>query len=178
MTLEFPTKRYSVIYADPPWQYAAWSGKKTRTADSHYPVMSLAEIAALDVGSIARKNCALFLWVTNPFLPVAFMLFDAWKFTYKTVAFVWVKTYVSGKFYFGMGHSTRSGAEVCLLAMRGALQRKSASVRQVRLAHNVEHSRKPLEFGDDIVELYGNVKRIELFARSRVKGWDAWGNQV
>ena len=84
--------KYSVIYADPPWQYRVWSKKGTgRSAESHYSTMSLEDIKALPVHLLAAKDCTLFLWVTFPLLKEAWPVLDAWGFTYKSVAFVWVK---------------------------------------------------------------------------------------
>ena len=85
-------KKYGIIYADPPWTYRVYSSKgKGRSAASHYPVMDLQEIMALPVGSLADKDCALFLWVTFPNLQESFEVIRSWGFTYKTVAFVWIK---------------------------------------------------------------------------------------
>lgn len=85
-------KKYSVILADPPWQYKVYSKKGLgRSAESHYPTMNIEDIKALPVADIAEKDCALFLWVTFPCLLEGFEVIRAWGFTYKTVAFVWVK---------------------------------------------------------------------------------------
>ena len=81
--------KYHIIYADPPWQYRQSKGQGV--AENHYPTMSVKEICNLPVSSIADKNSALFLWTTFPQLPEAFQVMSAWGFTYKTVAFVWVK---------------------------------------------------------------------------------------
>ena len=85
-------KKYAVIYADPPWAYRTYSQKgQGRSAESHYPTMSIDAIKALPVSTIAAKDCSLFLWITFPCMREAFSVIDAWGFTYKTVAFVWVK---------------------------------------------------------------------------------------
>ena len=84
--------KYQVIYADPPWAYRVWSKKGNgRSAESHYPTMSIEEIADLPVNELADENCALFLWVTFPLLKEIWKVIDAWGFTYKSVAFVWIK---------------------------------------------------------------------------------------
>ena len=58
-------KKYQVIYADPPWAYRVWSKKGSgRSAESHYPTMSMEEIENLPVWELADENCALFLWIT------------------------------------------------------------------------------------------------------------------
>ena len=62
-------KKYNVIYADPPWSYKVWSKKGAgRSAESHYPTMSIEAIKALPVSRLAARDCALFLWITFPML--------------------------------------------------------------------------------------------------------------
>lgn len=171
--------RYSIIYADPPWKYKVWSEKATRTADSHYDIMSIDEIKSLDVQSIADENSALFLWATAPCMPQAFEVIEAWGFTFKTVAFVWVKrNKVSDSYFFGLGHWTRANAEFVLLGTRGSPKRVSKKVFSVCDDRIMEHSKKPDTIRHRIVELMGDVPRIELFARDKPIGWDAWGNEV
>lgn len=172
--------KYSVIYADPPWHYRVWSKKGAgRSAESHYSTMSLEDIKALPVHRLAAKDCALFLWVTFPLLKEAWPVIDAWGFSYKSVAFVWVKQNRKAPTLFtGMGYWTRANAEICLLATRGHPKRANAGVHQVILSHIEEHSKKPEEARSRIVRLMGDVPRIELFARSRAPGWDVWGNEA
>ena len=106
-------------------------------------------------------------------------MIQAWGFQYKTVAFVWVKqNKKADTLFLGLGHWTRSNAEICLLATRGTIRRKSAYVRQIILSHIEKHSKKPDEARDRIVELIGDVPRIELFARQTTPGWDVWGNEI
>lgn len=119
-----------------------------------------------------------FLWVMNSEIPLALDVIKGWGFTYKTLAFTWVKTTKHGKYHFGGGNWTRSNPELCLLATRGKPKRVSASVRNLRVARLREHSRKPDEIRSDIVELCGDLPRVELFCRYPESGWDVWGNQV
>ena len=173
-------KKYKVIYADPPWAYQVWSQKGAgRSAESHYPTMSMADIKALPVKDIADKDCALFLWVTFPMLKEAWDVMAAWGFTYKTVAFVWVKQCrKSDNIFTGMGYWTRANAEICLLATRGHPKREAKNVKQVIISHVQRHSQKPDEVRQRIEALMGDVPRIELFARVSPPGWDVWGNEV
>lgn len=169
--------RYLIIYCDPPWRYRQKTARGA--AERHYPTMSFQELCALPVANIAAKDCALFLWTTFPQLPEALRLIRAWGFIYKTAAFVWLKkNKVADSWFFGLGSYTRSNAEVCLLAVKGKPKRLSAGVSQVIVHPVMEHSRKPDEVRDRIVELFGNVPRIELFARQIVPGWDCWGNEI
>lgn len=98
---------------------------------------------------------------------------------YKTVVFVWLKkNKVSESWFFGMGFWTRGNAEICLLATRGKPKRQSAKVHQFIISPIRRHSQKPDEARDKIVELMGDVSRIELFSREVVPGWDVWGNEI
>ena len=141
--------------------------------------MSVDELCALPVSEIADTDCALFLWATFPQLPAALRVIHAWGFSYKTAAFLWVKTYRrSGTVVCGLGFWTRSCAEVCLFATKGHPKRKSASVHQLIVSPREEHSRKPDEVRTRILALLGDEPRIELFARQVTPGWDVWGNEV
>lgn len=177
MMIPFPDKIYDIIYADPPWLYNDKLGGGG--AEEHYPCLTISDLMKLPVISLASSNSSLFLWVTPPHLPHAFEVIDAWGFTYKTVAFTWVKrNRCSPSWFMGLGHYTRSNAELCLIATRGSPRRQSMGVRSVVDTPIERHSKKPDCVRDRIVELYGNVPRIELFARERVDGWDAWGNEI
>ena len=170
-------KKYNIIYADPPWEYRGGGAK--RNAKRHYPTMKPKEIYALPVESLASSDCILFLWATFPNLHIALETIKQWGFTYKTIGFVWVKRNKRSKGWFwGGGNYTRANAEICLIATKGKPKRKSASVHSICDAPREEHSKKPAEIRDRIVELCGDVPRIELFARQYADGWDCWGNEV
>ena len=174
-------KRYDVIYADPPWRFLTYSDKgKGRSAEKHYPTMAKQDIKALPVKRISAKDSVLFLWVTAPCLIEGLELIKAWGFTYKTVAFTWVKQNKrNDKPFMGLGYYTRANAEYCLIATKGkVLERKSRSVSSVVISHIERHSKKPDEVRKRIVELYGDRPRIELFAREKTDGWDCFGNEV
>jgi len=173
-------KKYNIIYADPPWNFKVWSkniGKYGRCPDKHYKTMNLEDIKNIEVPS--DDNCALFLWVTYPMLQEGFELIDAWGFSYRTCAFTWVKSTKDGKgFPIGLGYWTRANPEICLLATKGRILRVSKGVPNLVISPRREHSRKPDEIRDKIVELVGDLPRVELFARQKVDGWDVWGNEV
>ncbi len=174
-------KKYSIIYADPPWPFKTYSDKgKGRSAERHYQTMSKKDIQELPIPKICEKDCVLFLWVTAPCLIEGLELVKAWGFTYKTVAFTWVKkNKKSDKLFMGLGYYTRANAEYCILATKGKiLKRKSHSVSSVILSRIEQHSKKPDETRKRIEELFGDVRRIELFARQQVDGWDCFGNEV
>lgn len=144
--------QYSVIYADPPWRYAQKGLQGA--AEKHYPTMGIDELCALPVADLAAPDSVLFLWVTFPQLPEALRLIKAWGFTYKSVAFVWLKkNRKSEGWFYGLGFWTRGNAEICLLATRGHPKRQAANVHQFIISPIQEHSRKPEEARDKIVAL-------------------------
>lgn len=121
----------------------------------------------------------LFLWATFPRLEWALQVIKAWGFDYKTCAFNWTKlNKKNNKPAFGTGYYTRSNAEVCLLATRGKPIVESHAISSVVITPIEEHSKKPDVVPELIVELCGNIPRIELFARRQRDGWDCWGNEV
>ena len=181
--------KYNIIYADPPWTFKTYSDKgKDRSAEQHYNVLSLDDIKKLPIRDLAADSCMLFMWVTYPILDKSFEVMKAWGFDYKTCAFAWVKANKSADLSklnvekdirMNMGYYTRANSELCLLGRRGkTLERMDKGVRQVILSHQREHSRKPDEAYDRIERLFGDVSRIELFARTEREGWDVWGNEV
>jgi len=173
-------KKYGIIYADPPWHYRVYSKKGAgRSAESHYPTMTIEEIQALPVSELADKDCALFMWITFPLLKESLSVLSAWGFKFKTIAFVWIKqNRKSDSLFWGMGYWTRANAEFCVLATKGKPKRMAKNVHQVIVSHIEEHSKKPDEARRRIVRLMGDLPRIELFARQKTAGWDVWGNEV
>jgi len=173
-------KKYQIIYADPPWHYRNYADDTaSRWVGNQYPVMSVEDICRLPISSIASEDCCLFLWTTAPCLQEAIKVVGAWGFTYKTKAFCWVKMNKSGMgIFIGMGYWTRSNSEDCWLATKGHPKRIDASISQIIMSPVQSHSHKPAIVRDLIVQLCGNLPRIELFARQKVEGWDCWGNEV
>ena len=172
-------KKYQIIYADPPWSYKVWSKKGLgRSAESHYKTMNKQDIQNLKVP--ADDTCTLFLWVTAPCLVEGIELCKAWGFEYKSCAFVWVKMNKKSQdtYFMGQGRWTRANPEICILATKGNPKRISAGVRQLVTSPIREHSQKPDEVKDRIIQLVGNLPRIELFARQKTEGWDVFGNEV
>ena len=170
-------KKYQIIYADPPWKYQGEMMNSSVT--DHYQWASLEDICKIPVKDIADNNCILFMWVTMPKLNEFMDVVKAWGFTYKSCAFVWVKLNKNDMGYFmGQGRWTRANPEICILATKGKSKRISASVRQLIVTSIQEHSQKPAEVRNRIIQLVGDLPRIELFARQKVDGWDCWGNEV
>jgi N6-adenosine-specific RNA methylase IME4 len=176
------TPKYGVIYADPPWKFKCRSDKGLgRSAEAHYDCMRFEDLAEMPIADFAARDCALFLWVTDPLLPQGLELVEAWGFEYKTVAFDWVKLNKRAKsdtsYFMGAGYWTRANSEKCLLATRGRPKRLSCSVRRLVVDRLREHSRKPDVVRDRIEQLVAGPY-LELFARERKQGWESWCNQV
>ena len=173
-------KKYNVIYADPPWKYNTWRDGMG-TAEKHYPTMKVESIVGMQniIKNISEKDCILFLWVTFPCLLEGLKVMKEWGFKYKTCGFNWIKrNKVSDTWFFGMGHWTRANSELCLIGTKGTIKRKSNKVSQIIDTHIEEHSKKPNIVRERIVELIGDLPRIELFARQTSEGWDSWGNEI
>lgn len=177
-----PTE-YSVIYADPPWNY---DDKATARGGAvlHYKTTRDTDLASMQIP--AAKDCALFMWATFPKIHDAIALMQAWGFEYKTAAFLWVKANkkATDSPFWGMGNWTRANAEVCLLGVKGKPQRQSKGVHQLIVEPEIitdpvmEHSRKPACVRDKIVELMGDVPRLEMFAREATPGWFVFGDEA
>lgn len=166
-----------MILSDCPWSYSDKGGK--RGADHHYATLSMRDLMLLRVGDLAAENCAHFLWVTGPFMLNGIRLLQNWGFDYKGVVFVWVKTNSkSGGLFTGMGHYSRSNCEFVLLGLKGKLERKSASVHSVVMSPMIRHSAKPPEVRNRIVDLFGDIPRVEIFARDKCPGWDQTGLEL
>lgn len=181
--------KFNIIYADPAWRFVNWSMKELaqrgekwarRNGRSPYDVMDTSDICALDVPALSAKDSVLFMWATYPKLAEALKVISAWDFIFKTVGFTWVKQNPSGVgFHLGMGYHSRGNPEICLLATRGkGLQRVDNAVPNLIISPVREHSRKPDEARNRIERLYGDVPRVELFARQRTPGWAIWGNEA
>ena len=173
-------KKYNVIYADPPWKYNTWRDGMG-TAEKHYPTMKVESIVGMQniIKNISEKDCILFLWVTFPCLLEGLKVMKEWGFKYKTCGFNWITSNkVSDTWFFGMGHWTRANSELCLIGTKGTIKRKSNKVSQIIDTHIEEHSKKPNIVRERIVELVGDLPRIELFARQTSEGWDSWGNEI
>lgn len=172
---------YNIIYADPAWKFSnkKTGGSMSSGAASQYDVMTLEDMKALPVQQIAAEDCVLVMWWVGAMPKEALDLVESWGFTIKNKnGFVWEKLTTKGNPFFGLGFWTRAGSESAVIATRGKPKPASYSVRAVHAFPVGKHSEKPAEFRDLIVQLSGDLPRIELFSRQEVKGWDCWGNQI
>ena len=181
---------YDLIYCDPPWEYG--NRISNGAACNHYSTMSMEELKRLPIWKVAAENAVLAMWYTGTHNREAVELAESWGFRVRTMkGFTWVKLNQNAADRFNKalsagelvdfndllemldretrmngGNHTRSNTEDVLIATRGTgLQRASASVKQVVHTCLGEHSAKPWEVRNRLEQLYGDVKRIEIFAR-------------
>lgn len=172
-----PPDKFTVIYADPPWEYNDKQGgsisENYGAAEKHYPSMSLAELKALDIPKLAAPDCVLWLWATASLLENALELTRAWGFKYKA-QFIWDKV------RHNMGHYNSVRQELLLICTKGSCTPQVSKLHDsVQTIERTEHSRKPEEFRTIIDTIYPHGKRIELFCRGEAPGeWETWGNEA
>ncbi len=187
---DLPLKKYSIIYADPPWDYggkmqfdkSSTSSDKINieknifisSANFKYPTVKTKDLIKIPIYEIVEDDCLLFMWVTNPHLAQGIELGKAWGFEYKTVAFVW------DKMNHNPGQYTMSYCELCLVFKRGKIPRPrgARNVKQLVRVPRSAHSEKPNEVLKGIEAMFPTQSKIELFARKKPKGWDVWGLDV
>ncbi len=168
-------EKYSVIYADPPWQYTSGDQHTEDEQDTvigtHYPSMPLADICRLPVQQMAATDAVLFLWVTSPTLEEAFAVVKGWGFEYKA-SMIWDKV------KHNVGHYVSVRHELLLICTRGTPPKVPKLTDSVYVEDRTEHSRKPPFFRDLIDELYPKGNRLEMFCRGTAgDGWNTWGNE-
>ena len=187
---DFPTKKFDIIYADPPWDYNGklQFDKTSKSAEEidpsrnifissasfKYPTLKLKELMTMPVHALAKDDCLLFMWVTSPHLAQAISLGQKWGFEYRTVAFIW------DKMVHNPGKYTLSNCELCLVFKKGRIPqpRGARNIQQLIRSPRRAHSMKPDEVRDAIEKMFPAQDRIELFARRRCKGWTEWGLDV
>ena len=169
---EWPQGKYRVIYADPPWQYgderSGFGG-----ATDHYNIMTMEDLKAMPVASLAEDNSVLFLWGTAPLLPEAVELIEAWGFKYKT-NIIWDKVRAN------LGNYTSVRHEHLFIATKGSgVPDNTTRVDSVQVVERIgRHSEKPEEFRKIIETLYTYGNKLEMFARKSVEGWEVFGNEL
>ena len=187
---ELPNKKFDIVYADPPWHYNGklQFDKSSKGVDRidlsknifissaafKYPTLKTSELMEIPIHKIAKDDCLLFMWTTNPHLAQAIELGKAWGFEYKTVAFIW------DKINHNPGQYTLSNCELCLVFKRGRIPkpRGARNIQQLVRSPRKRHSEKPIEVIQAIQKMFPTQERIELFARRKTKGWSVWGIDV
>ena len=187
---DLPNKKYDIIYADPPWDYGGklQFDKSSKSADEinlqkkifissanfKYPTVKTKDLMKIPIQEIAKDDCLLFMWVTNPHLAQGLELAKAWGFEYRTVAFVW------DKMVHNPGQYTMSYCELCLVFKKGKIPtpRGARNIKQLVRVPRGAHSEKPKEVLEGIEKMFPSQEKIELFARNKPDGWDVWGLDV
>lgn len=175
-----PDEKFEIIYADPPWDYKGQlqhngvGGVESGGAQKHYSTVTLDDLTNLNIKKITAGKALLFMWSSSPHLDQAIELGKAWGFSWATVAFVWNKMKTNPGFY------TLSQCELCLVFRHGKIPtpRGARNIRQYIEEKRGRHSQKPDEVRKRISEMFPKQKKIELFARSTIEGWTAWGNET
>lgn len=178
-------RKYNIVYLDPPWSYPGGAHGRGGTK-KHYPTMTDEEIAAMPVGGLAKDDAALLLWCPFKKIELIVDLMAMWGFTYFRELFIWVKLNPKkGNFCTGTGRYTRANPECLFVGLRGnidayheQLKNSKEAINAIFQAPRREHSRKPDEVRDWIVSIFGDLPRIEIFARQAIRGWDVWGNDT
>ena len=185
-TPESEQKKYKIIYADPPWSYGSKSavnnstGNQIKPLTDHYNTMSLNELKEMPIKNIIDDDCACFMWVTDSHLDEAIEILKSWGFKYKTIAFNWVKITSKGNYCKNVAPWTMKSSEICLLGTKGAMtkHKKINNIESLVIAERTKHSKKPHEVRKRIELLFGDLPRLEMFARSASPGWDVFGNEA
>ena len=179
------TKKYKILYIDPPWPYTKYSNTKIDVGDKKrritpYTPLTIRQIKSLPIDEIAEKDSVLLMWTTGPHNEIATEIIKEYGFEYKTWAFTWRKRNKNNiHWHMGYGHYTRSNTEICLLATRGkGLKVLRHDIEQNYDSDILPHSEKPDEFRKRTVQMFGDLERIELFARIKPYGWDALGYEL
>lgn len=174
-------KKYSVIYADPAWETRYFKERKDGYLSRELPYVAMTDeqIKSLPVNEIIADDAILFLWVIDSKIPMINDFMKAWGFEYKCVGFVWAK---KAKTTDGVNANfssyTRRACEFCYIGTRGKYMVKKKNLDQFIYEPKREHSRKPDVIRQIITEMIGEVPRLEMFAREKHEGWDAWGNET
>ena len=182
--IPFPNKKYSVIYADPAWQYNSKqyqdSDRDMKPLDSFYATMTTKDICDMPVKNITNDDCVCFMWVTDSHLEDGLKVMKSWGFKYKTIAFTWVKQTSQNNLCYNFSPYTLKSTEICIVGVKGKLSNVKVvnNIKGLVFAERTKHSEKPNEIRDLISKWCGNKLRIELFAREKVDGWDSWGNEI
>jgi len=159
---------WKTILADPPWSYE--NATPNGGVGHEYSTMTLEALCALPVGAIAAEDAVLLLWLTNPLVPEAVRVVEAWGFTWKTMR-TWCKPRL------GVGYWLRGQSEHIAIAVRGQPKLPTAPASSVFHERQGAHSVKPGAVYT-WAESFGEAPRLELFARQRRYGWEAFGNDL
>lgn len=179
------TKKYNIIYADPPWQFGSKKYQDNnrdfdRLESNHYNTMTIEQMKKLLIKNITYQDAICFMWVVDSHLKEGIEVLESWGFTYKTIGFNWIKKTSKGNNCVNFAPWTLKSWEICLIGIRGAMgkYKKVNNILGLVEEERMYHSKKPDEVRRRIEQLFGDLPRIELFARQKTDGWDSWGNEI
>ena len=163
-------KKFSTVYADPPWEYD--NSASRGAANNHYPTMSIDRICAEPVTDLVESDAHLHLWTTNAFLLESFEVMRAWGFKFKS-CLVWVKSEI------GMGNYWRNSHEYLMLGIRGNMTFRDRTLRSWIESSRTTHSRKP-GIVRALIERVSPGPYLEMYGREELpnSAWTVYGNQV
>lgn len=191
---------FNLIYQDPAWVYNARNNPNTKfgTGMHKYTGSTLDQLKAFELETVLDRNAAIVTWTVSPKLDQYFDYvkhMEQFGFRHVSKLFCWIKVDKTGNPRALTGHYSLSNTEDCFLMARGSMPVVKRGIRQV-FAEEVSdsvltediytpvlkpHSTKPSVVKSKIVEMFGDVPRLELFARNVSKFQDGWvhcGNEV
>lgn len=187
---------YKICYTDPPWVYSNQQSNDPKRGGYRYKNLTMEAIAQIPYAEFMDEDSLIFMWVTGPkTIEIAQKVvpgLEAQGYKFVTKVFSWIKLNPTGSVvtlgkdiwlekgvYSGLGYWTCGNTEDVWLFRKGKPQRISKSVKQPTFApRGGEHSEKPAEIKSKILELVGDLPRLEMFAREKTHGFDVWGNQI
>ncbi len=181
--IPFPNKKYDIIYADPPWEYSSRGPRSGMFGKLDYNSMKLRDVCALPIQDISKDNSVLFMWTTGAhILTTAPTVIKHWGFIPIRIDSVWGKTTRNGKRHAPCGPWGMTDTEFLCMGVKGSMCSKQIKPRNlytlVKEPYTGIHSGKPKVFRKRIEKRFGDLPRIELFARAKVDKWDSWGEEV
>jgi len=174
-------KKYQIIYADPAWETKTFKEKKDGLISRELPYIQMTDqqIKELDLKPLLADDAILFMWCIDSRIPIVADIMKAWGFTFKCIGFVWAKKAKNTEgFNGGFSSYTKRDCEFCFIGTRGKYMNLKRGINQILIEPKTIHSRKPNEIRKRIVQMCGDLPRLELFAREQLEGFDVWGNEV
>lgn len=168
-------KKYQIIYADPPWDVKRgpdWNSNGP-SKPLPYPTMTIDAIKALEIKSISENDCHLYLWTINKYIVESYEVAKSWGFSVSCLL-----TWCKPRHGIGIGGTFVQTSEHLLFCRRGTLKAKRRVDSSWFEHKRLKHSEKPDFFRQMIVDVSGDLSRVELFARQKHEGWDSWGNEI
>ena len=158
-------KLYNTLIIDPPWPVLPKNNK-------HYKLMSIEQIKAMPIESLLNPSGAhVWLWCTSSTMQVAHETLEGWNCIPRSI-YTWIKPRM------GTGSWLRHCTEFCILGVYKNAPVKFRGQIDYGWFTYTGHSEKPTEFYKIVERVSPGPNYLELFARRKTLGWDAWGDQI